>query len=169
MICYAFNIMIPNFQNSSNKSLGSSLLLPAHGRAGARATSFLAARQLRWHEIRRRPKSEGGQKFLPPNPLPFCPPERKLSKFSVQIFVKESSNFVQKTPPSFTFSEIERGCLGASRLGMVFPRKNPSIFEGERKRPLGNAEVPVRSTEKTEFSEPIFFSFAFGEGYSDIF
>jgi len=22
-------------------------------------------------------ESEGGQKFLPPNPLPFCPPERK--------------------------------------------------------------------------------------------
>jgi hypothetical protein len=21
-------------------------------------------------------ESEGGQKFLPPNPLPFCPPER---------------------------------------------------------------------------------------------
>ncbi len=29
-----------------------------------------AARQLHWHEIRRRRKSEGGQKFLPPNPLP---------------------------------------------------------------------------------------------------
>ena len=28
------------------------------------------------YEIRRRRKSEGGQKFLPPNPLPFCPPER---------------------------------------------------------------------------------------------
>jgi len=75
----------------------------------------------------------------------------------VGVLLKECSNFVQKTPPSFTFSEIERGCLGASRLGMVFPRENPSIFEGERKRPLGNAEVPVRSTEKTKFSEPIFF------------
>jgi len=35
--------MIPNFQNSSNKNLGSSFVLPAHGRVGARATSFLAA------------------------------------------------------------------------------------------------------------------------------
>jgi len=34
--------MIPNFQNSSNKNLGSSLSLPAHGRVGARATSLLA-------------------------------------------------------------------------------------------------------------------------------
>jgi len=169
MICYAFNIMIPNFQNSSNKSLGSSLLLPAHGRAGARATSFLAARQLRWHEIRRRRKSEGGQKFLPPNPLPFCPPERKLSKFSVQIFVKESSNFVQKTPPSFTFSEIERGCLGALRLGMVFPRENPSIFEGERKRPLGNAEVRRAKLWQNEILQTNLFSFAKGERLSVFF
>ena len=46
------------------------------------------ARQLRWHEIRRRRKSppspfgfgrasEGGQKFLFPNPFP-CPPERSV-------------------------------------------------------------------------------------------
>ena len=75
----------------------------------------------------------------------------------VGVLLKACSNFVQETPPSFTFSEIERGCLGASRLGMVFPRENPSIFEGKRKRPLGDAEVPVQSTEKTKFSEPIFF------------
>jgi len=35
--------MIPNFQNFSNKNQGSSSLLPAHGRVGARATSLLAA------------------------------------------------------------------------------------------------------------------------------
>src|SRR3989344_5967502 len=55
---------------------------------------------------------------------------------------------IPPSPPSFTFSEIERGCLGASRLGMVFPRENPSIFEGERKRPLGNAEVRTNLFEK---------------------
>ena len=66
----------------------------------------------------------------------------------VGVLLKECSNFVQKTPPSFTFSEIERGCLGASRLGMVFPRKNPSIFEGERKRPVGNAEVRTNLFKK---------------------
>ena len=43
MKCYTFNIMIPNFQNFSNKNQGSSSLLPAHGRVGARATSLLAA------------------------------------------------------------------------------------------------------------------------------
>jgi hypothetical protein len=50
------------------------------------------------YEIRRRRKSEGGQKFLPPNPLPFCPPELKsFSKFSVRIFAKKSSDFVQRS------------------------------------------------------------------------
>jgi len=71
--------------------------------------------------------------------------------------LKKCSNFVQKTPHFIQIPVLGGGCLGASRLGMVFPRENPSIFEGERKRPLGNAEVPVRSTEKTKFSEPIFF------------
>ena len=56
------------------------------------------------------------------------------------VLLKKSSNINQKTPPSFTFSEIERCCLGAKRLGMVFPRKNPSIFEGERKIRFSNAE-----------------------------
>jgi hypothetical protein len=55
------------------------------------------------YEIRRRRKSEGGQKFLPPNPLPFCPPELNPpvggSKFSVRIFAKKSSDFVQRSEP----------------------------------------------------------------------
>ncbi len=52
------------------------------------------------------------------------------------------------SPPICTFSKIVRSCLGASRLGMVFPRDNPSIFEGKRKRPLGNAEVRTNLFEK---------------------
>jgi len=34
-------------------------------------------------------ESEGGQKFLPPNPLPFCPPERLVFKI-------RNSGFAQK-------------------------------------------------------------------------
>ncbi|MFH1890734.1 MAG: hypothetical protein ABIJ91_04200, partial [Candidatus Kuenenbacteria bacterium] len=66
------------------------------------------------------------------------------------VLLKECSNFVQKTPPRITFRKIKVGSLGAKRLGMVFPRENPSIFEGERKRPLGNAEVPVRKHRENE-------------------
>jgi len=51
-------------------------------------------------------------------------------------------------PPNYTFCEIIRCCLGALRLGMVFFRQNPSIFEGERKRPLGNEEVRTDLFEK---------------------
>jgi len=74
-------------------------------------------RQLCWHEIRRRRKSEGGQKFLPPNPLPFCPPECQVSvlprearqsEFAILIFVKKSSDFNQKAPPIFTSSKFDR-------------------------------------------------------------
>jgi len=39
-----------------------------------------AFRKAKYEKLRRRKKeaaeSEGGQKFLPPNPLPFCPPEQ---------------------------------------------------------------------------------------------
>jgi len=39
-----------------------------------------AARQLCWHEIRRRRKSEGGQKFLPPQPPSFLPARAEIIK-----------------------------------------------------------------------------------------
>jgi len=57
------------------------------------------------------------------------------------VLLKKSSNINQKTPPSFTFSEIERCCLGAKRLGMVFFRNLKGIFEIARQRAVGNAEV----------------------------
>jgi len=67
------------------------------------------------YEIRRRRKGEGGQKFLPPNPLPFCPPElQSFSKFSDKIFAKKSSDFVQRSEPNCMLRVY---CLGASRLG----------------------------------------------------
>ena len=36
--------------------------------------------------------SEGGQKFLPPDPLPFCPPERNFLEIVGGIFLEMSSN-----------------------------------------------------------------------------
>src|SRR5574343_1706662 len=64
------------------------------------------------------------------------------------VFLKKCSNFVQKTPPSFTFSEIERCCLGASRLGMVFFRYFEGIFEIQNQSAVGNAEVRTNLFEK---------------------
>jgi len=64
--------MIPNYIVLVN---GSSLSLPAHGRAGARATPFLAVLFAKQKTKfgggeKRSGESEGGQKFLPP-PTPF--------------------------------------------------------------------------------------------------
>ena len=83
--------------------------------------------------------------------------------------LKESSNISQKTPPICTFRKIVRCCLGAKRLGMVFSRENPSIFEGERKRPLGNAEVRRAKLWQNEILQTNLFSFAFSERLSVFF
>ena len=72
-------------------------------------------------------------------------------------------------PPSFTFSEIERCCLGAKRLGMVFFRNFEGVFEIARQRAVGNAEVPVRKHRENEVFRTNLFSFAFGERLSAFF
>jgi len=64
----------------------------------------MAARQLRWHEIRRRRKSEGGQKFLPPNPFPFCPPE--LKSFSKRLHYSVRNHFPHKALGVISPAEI---------------------------------------------------------------
>ncbi|MFA5211573.1 MAG: hypothetical protein WC414_03675, partial [Patescibacteria group bacterium] len=85
------------------------------------------------------------------------------------VLLKKCSNFVQKTPPSFTFSEIERCCLGAKRLGMVFFRNLKGIFEIARQCAVGNAEVPVRKHRENEVFRTNLFSFAFSERLSVFF
>jgi len=97
---------------------------------GANTTLFLAA-----HFAKRNTKfggggkkleseSEGGQKFLPPNPLPFCPPERldfkiRNSDFAQKKFEHQSKNtairlteFIPSMPEGFTHGlrpESKRG------------------------------------------------------------
>src|SRR3989338_1742976 len=87
----------------------------------------------------------------------------------VGVLLKECSNFVQKTPQICTFRKIVRSCPGASPPRMVFSPQKPSLFEGERKRPLGNAEVPVRKHRENEVFRTNLFSFAFGERLSVFF
>jgi len=84
---------------------------------GANTTSFLAAHFAMRNTKncggeKRNGESEGGQKFLPPNPLPFCPPERSvlvLPRFARQSFgvlFKMSSDFFQQTPPKLIYRRI---------------------------------------------------------------
>ena len=90
--------MILDFNKLVN---GSSLSLPAHGRAGARATPFTALFAKQKTKLGGGGKARAGKNSFPPNPLPFCPPERKLSKVGVRIFVEKSSDFVQETQQKF--------------------------------------------------------------------
>ena len=53
-------IMINQKENKGKQNLGSSLSLPAHGRAGARATPFLAAHFAKQNTNLVGTKSEGG-------------------------------------------------------------------------------------------------------------
>ena len=83
-------------------------------------------------------ESEGGQKFLPPNPLPFCPPERSVS---VARSAEISRDFVQKRfelrsviatnqdISNFQGKEFAR----SPRLRRVSLRKKPCISELNRK------------------------------------
>ena len=93
--------MLPNKINLSKRNKGSEPVVCARV-GGANTTSFLAV-----HFAKRNTKncggkkleseSEGGQKFLPPNPLPFCPPERldfkiRNSDFRQKMFELRSKN-----------------------------------------------------------------------------
>jgi hypothetical protein len=83
-------------------------------------------------------ESEGGQKFLPPNPLPFCPPERSVSAARSAAI---SRSFVQKrfelrsviaTKLNF-FQNQDCFVARSPRLQRVSLRKKPCISELNRK------------------------------------
>jgi len=142
---------------------------------GANTTLFLAA-----HFSKRNTKfGDGGKNWnrkaradknsFPPTPFLFARPSDWILKFGIRIFLKKSSNFNQKTPPSFTFSEIERCCLGAKRLGMVFFHNLKDIFEIARQRAVGNAEVHRAKLWQNEILQTNLFSFAFSERLSVFF
>jgi len=114
-------------------------------------------------------KARAGKNSFPPTPFLFARPSDWISKFGIRIFVKKYSNFVQKTPHFIQIPVLGGGCLGAKRLGMVFFRYNPSIFKGERKRPVGNAEVRRAKLWQNEILQTNLFSFAFGERLSVFF
>ena len=140
---------------------------------GANTTPFMAA-----HFAKQNTKFGGGGKrgrakipspqppsFFPARAFQFC--ARSAQSFGVLL--KKCSNFVQKTPPSFTFSEIERICLGAKRLGMVFFRNFEDIFEIQNQSAVGNAEVRRAKLWQNEILQTNLFSFAFSERVSVFF
>src|SRR3989344_9258335 len=102
-----------------------------------------AAAEKNWNR-----KARAGKNSFPPTPFLSARPSDWISELRIRIFVKKCSNINQKTPPSFTFSEIERCCLGAKRLGMGFFRHFEGIFEVQKQSAVGNAEVRTNLFEE---------------------
>ena len=79
-------------------------------------------------------------------------------KIWLRIFLKESSNFVQKTQPTFTFCKIISFCPGVLCLLMVFFRYDPGIFKVTGQGAVGNAEVPaLKRRENKVFKNQSFY------------
>jgi len=81
---------------------------------GANTTSLLAAHFAKRNTKncggeKRSGESEGGQKFLPPNPLPFCPPEHSVWRAKRAInSVQKRFGFRQTNAPELNFQEFCR-------------------------------------------------------------
>jgi len=128
---------------SQTKS-GSNDLLCAHGWAGQAQRLFFWWR-ISQSEIRNsaateksESESEGGQKFLPPNPLPFCPPERSVSAArSAAIsrsFVQNRFELRSAIATKLDILKIQRRLIARSpRLRRVSLRKKPCISELNQK------------------------------------
>jgi len=114
-------------------------------------------------------ESEGGQKFLPPNPLPFCPPERKsfnqnsqsgFSSKKVRILTKRHRQFSEFGFWAIVASPRQRRGSASARILKGFLKSKNNFCPLKRK-------FAMHSTDKMKFYKPIFFSFALGERQSD--
>jgi len=126
------------FLSFSQTKLGSSLSLPTHGRAGARATPFLAALFAKQKTKFGGGKARAGKNSFPPTPFLFARPsenyQNSASGFSlkkVRISFRTDSQFVKFAFPA---------SLGASPLASANEfssnfQTNQSFFrpKGERK------------------------------------
>ena len=146
---------------------------------GANTTSFLAAHFAKRNTKncggeKRSGESEGGQKFLPPNPLPFCPPERKSFCFcrAKRGNQNSQSGFCSKKVriSSNKHHHIELvASLGASPLASAgsFASKSKGFLKSISSHPAARR----RFTNKICFARRAmsqFFSFAESERQSEI-
>ena len=113
-----------------------------HGRVGQ--TQLSSWRCISQSEIRNSAAkksesgSEGGQKFLPPNPLPFCPPERSVSVARSaaisQSFVQNRFELRSVIATNLNFFQNQDCFVARSpRFRRVSLRKKPCISELNQK------------------------------------
>ena len=139
------------------------MLLCAHGREGQTQLHFW--RRMSQSEIRNSAaaESEGGQKFLPPNPLPFCPPER--FSFASRKLRDNHSEFCSKNVR--TSSKKHRQVLHSAKLKDVASALRASAWyfsailkagmKSKNKVRSAMRKFAVQSTGKMKFCKPIFF------------
>jgi len=142
-------------------------LLCAHGWAGQTQPPFWW--RISQSEIRNSAaaESEGGQKFLPPNPLPFCPPERKsfcfcrakrgnqnsqsgFSSKKVRILTKRHRQFSELGFWAIVASPRQRRGSASARILKGFLKSKNNFCPLKRK-------FAARSANKMKFYKPIFF------------
>ena len=108
-------------------------MLCAHGRAGQ--TQLFYWRRISQSEIRNSAaaESEGGQKFLPPNPLPFCPPERSVWRAKRAVSsIQKRFGFRQTNAQRQNVSA--RASLGIESIGgVIFSRQCVRLCRAFRK------------------------------------
>ncbi len=173
--------MILNYNKLGKQNKGSKSVVCAR-EGGANTTPFLAAYFAKRNTKncggeKRSGESEGGQKFLPPNPLPFCPPERKsfllcrakrgnqnsqsgFSSKKVRILTKRYRQFSELGFWAIVASPRQKRGSASARILKGFLKSKNNFCPLKRK-------FAVRSTDKMKFYKPIFFSFASGERQSD--
>jgi hypothetical protein len=75
----------------------------------------------------------------------------------LRILLIQCSNFVQKTPPIFTFARNGRSECVALRHGMPFLRYAPRFFQGHDERAVAHEVVRLsKAQSKTKVLQPIF-------------
>jgi len=105
--------MIPNFINSINQN-GSSLSLPAHGRAGARVTLLAALFAKQKTKFGGGGKARAGKNSFPPTPFLFARPSENYQK-SASGFSRKKVRILSKRPSQLVKFALPAS-LGASPL-----------------------------------------------------
>ena len=132
--------MVPDFNNLVN---GSSLLLPVHGRAGARATSFLAAlfakqkTKFGGDGKKLESESEGGQKLVPCHDTGFLfVLLRKVEDSNLRSRFRDTAFQVRRIRPLCQPSNTKRyvQCSSPKTIKILTQRKTKIQPETQKKQ-----------------------------------
>jgi len=97
------------------------------------------------------------------------PREARQSKFTIRIFVKKSSDFIQKVPPIFKIRILGDCCLALATLGLGFRRDFEGKFEIQKQFLPAQTEVRRAKHRQNEVLQTNLFCSARSGTQSDNF